>query len=142
MLSLPDVVVAGFADVVRVGRDPLNVPDGFAVVFPAVPVPLDGVVVVGLLVGVVGFLPVVVVGLVVVVGRLCDVVPVVGLVTVTEWPEVVGFEGVGVVVTLWPEWFVVPVFIGVSLLPVLYVRPLYQLLPPLLFQLCPPRYVV
>lgn len=127
MLTLPDVVVAGFADVVRVGRDPLNVPDGFAVVLPAVPVPLDGVVVVGL---------------VVVVGRPCDTVPVEGLVVVTEWPEVPGFEGFGVVVTLWPEWFVVPVFIGVSLLPVLYLRPLYQLLPPLLFQLCPPRYVV
>lgn len=141
MLTLPDVVVAGFADVVRVGRDPLNVPDGFAVVLPAVPVPLDGVVVVGLLV-VVGFLPVVVVGLVVVVGRPCDMVPVEGLVVVTEWLEVPGFEGFGVVVTLWPEWFVVPVFIGVSLLPVLYLRPLYQLLPPLLLQLCPPRYVV
>ncbi len=127
MLTLPDVVVAGFADVVRVGRDPLNVPDGFAVVLPAVPVPLDGVVVVGL---------------VVVVGRPCDTVPVEGLVVVTEWPEVPGFEGFGVVVTLWPEWFVVPVFIGVSLLPVLYLRPLYQLLPPLLLQLCPPRYVV
>lgn len=142
MLTLPDVVVAGFADVVRVGRDPLNVPDGFAVVLPAVPVPLDGVVVVGFFVGVVGFLPVVVVGLVVVVGRPCDMVPVEGLAVVTEWPEVPGFEGFGVVVTLWPEWFVVPVFIGVSLLPVLYLRPLYQLLPPLLFQLCPPRYVV
>ena len=142
MLTLPDVVVAGFADVVRLGRDPLNVPDGFAVVLPAVPVPLDGVVVVGFFVVVVGFLPVVVVGLVVVVGRPCDTVPVEGLVVVTEWPEVPGFEGFGVVVTLWPEWFVVPVFIGVSLLPVLYVRPLYQLLPPLLLQLCPPRYVV
>lgn len=124
MLSLPDVVVAGFADVVRVGRDPLNVPDGFAVVLPAVPVPLDGVVVVGR---------------VVVVGLPCDTVPVEGLVVVTEWPEVPGLEGVGVVVTLWPEWFVVPVIIGFSLLPVLYVRPLYQLLPPLLLQLCPPR---
>lgn len=117
VLTLPDVVVAGFADVVRVGRDPLNVPDGFAVVLPAVPVPLDGVVV----------------------GLPCDTVPVEGLVVVTEWPEVVGLEGVGVVVTLWPEWFVVPVIIGFSLLPVLYVRPLYQLLPPLLLQLCPPR---
>lgn len=139
MLTLPDVVVAGFADVVRVGRDPLNVPDGFAVVLPAVPVPLDGVVVVGFFVGVVGFLPVVVVGLVVVVGRPCDTVPVEGLAVVTEWPEVPGFKSFGVVVTLWPEWFVVPVFIGVSLLPVLYLRPLYQLLPPLFFQLCPPR---
>ena len=139
MLTLPDVVVAGFADVVRVGRDPLNVPDGFAVVLPAVPVPLDGVVVVGFFVGVVGFLPVVVVGLVVVVGRPCNMVSVEGLAVVTEWPEVPGFKSFGVVVTLWPEWFVVPVFIGVSLLPVLYLRPLYQLLPPLFFQLCPPR---
>ena len=72
------VVVDGFADVVRVGREPLNEPEGLAVVLPDVPVPLDGRPVAGLPAEVVGFL--------LVVGRPCDAVPVEGLGAVTVWP--------------------------------------------------------
>lgn len=132
VLPFPGVAgVAGFPPVPLTGFVALTETEGFAVFLLDVPVPLDGLFTVGLLTGVAGFL--------FVAGLPCDVVPVEGLGATTVWPELVGLEGFGAVVTLWPEWFVVPVATGFSLFPPLNVRPLYQLFPPLLCQLWPPR---
>lgn len=130
---------ADFPDVLPEVLEPLKLPDDLVADVPEEPVVLEGLAVAD-----VPEDPVVLEGLLA--DGLVDVEELpedAGLVdvtgAVTECPEAAGLELVTAVVPLFPEWFVVPVLMVVIFVLLSNVLPIYQLLPPLLVQLWPPR---